>query len=176
VAPRPLPLLPLIANFCSCPGENPPAADGEHLAVTAPTTNTATTAAIAKPKLKVKKELTAAEREVQNQKRQAHRVAEQARKTEAFNAALEEEERLMIIAAGLWPRGHEDAGAARQGQDRRCGRSDLEYLGHIVGSATVDGAPVARDAEGVGDSCSANNKVCFHYHISFVHNILYVML
>jgi hypothetical protein len=35
---------------------------------TAPTTSTATTAAISKPKVKVKKELTAMEREVQNQK------------------------------------------------------------------------------------------------------------
>jgi hypothetical protein len=32
-------------------------------------------------------------REVQNQKQQARRVAERARKTEAFNAALEEEKR-----------------------------------------------------------------------------------
>jgi hypothetical protein len=42
-----------------------------------------------KPKAKVKKEMTAAEREVENQKRQACRVAQRTRKTEAMTAALE---------------------------------------------------------------------------------------
>jgi hypothetical protein len=67
---------------------------------TAPTASTDTTAK-GKPKAKVRKEMTAAEREVQNQKRQARRVAQRTRKAEAMNAALEEErqERLMIMAA-----------------------------------------------------------------------------
>jgi hypothetical protein len=70
-------------------------------APTAPMTSTATTAAIAKPKAKVKKELTTAEREVQNQKRQARQMAEWARKAEALTVALEEEKRecLTIMAA-----------------------------------------------------------------------------
>jgi hypothetical protein len=54
----------------------------------------------------VKKEVTAAEREVQNQKRQARRVVQRARKAKAMTAALEEErpEHLTIMAAGLRPR------------------------------------------------------------------------
>jgi hypothetical protein len=49
----------------------------------------------------VKKELTAAEREVQNRKRLARRVAQWTRKTETMNTSLEEErrERLTIMAA-----------------------------------------------------------------------------
>jgi hypothetical protein len=47
------------------------------------------TTAKAKPKAKVKKEMTAAEREVQNQKWQACRVSQRTRKTEAMTAALE---------------------------------------------------------------------------------------
>jgi alanyl-tRNA synthetase len=70
------------------------------VAATAPTANMDTTAK-ANGKVKVKKELTATEREVQNQKRQARRVAQRTRKAEAMNAALEEErqERLTIMAA-----------------------------------------------------------------------------
>jgi hypothetical protein len=69
------------------------------IAATAPTASTDTTAKD-KAKVKVKKELTTAEREVENQKWQARRVAHQTRKAEAMNAALEEErrERLTIVA------------------------------------------------------------------------------
>jgi hypothetical protein len=83
-----------------------PSADAMDVALTAPAaptapmTSTATTTAIAKPKAKVKKELTTAEREVQNQKRQAPdgRVGKEGR---ALTAALEEEKRecLTIMAA-----------------------------------------------------------------------------
>jgi hypothetical protein len=68
------------------------------VAATVPTASTDTTA---KAKVKVKKELTTAERGVQNQKRQARRVAQRTRKSEAMHVALEEErrERLMIMAA-----------------------------------------------------------------------------
>jgi hypothetical protein len=82
-----------------------PSIDAVDVAVTgtvtdiAPAASTATIIAITKAK--VKKEVTAAEREVQNQKRQARRVAQRARKIEAVTAALEEErrERLTIMAA-----------------------------------------------------------------------------
>jgi hypothetical protein len=49
----------------------------------------------------VKKEVTTAEREVQNKKEQACRVAERERKAHAFTVALEEEkrERLTIMVA-----------------------------------------------------------------------------
>jgi hypothetical protein len=66
-------------------------------APTAPTASTATTAAIAKPKSKVKKEWTAAERELQTQKRQAHRFAKRAKKAEVPAAALEEEKRERFV-------------------------------------------------------------------------------
>jgi HD-GYP domain-containing protein (c-di-GMP phosphodiesterase class II) len=83
-----------------------PSVDAMDVAVTAPaastasTASTTTTAGITKAKAKVKKELTMAEREVQNQKRQARRVAERARKAEAPAAALGEEkrDRLAIMA------------------------------------------------------------------------------
>jgi TctA family transporter len=67
---------------------------------TAPMAITDTTAK-AKPKAKVKKEMTATEREVQNQKWHARRVAQRTRKAEAMAAALEEERRewLTIMAA-----------------------------------------------------------------------------
>jgi hypothetical protein len=70
------------------------------IVATALMANTDTTAK-AKPKVKVKKEMTAAEREVQNQKHQARWLAQCTRKAEAITAALEEErrERLMIMAA-----------------------------------------------------------------------------
>jgi hypothetical protein len=48
------------------------AIDVDLTAPTAPTASTATTADITKLKTRMKKELTAAEREVQNQKRRAH--------------------------------------------------------------------------------------------------------
>jgi hypothetical protein len=56
----------------------------------------------------VKKEWTTTERKVQHQKRQAHRLAERARKAEALAAPLEEEKQ---ERSG----GHEDAGVARRG-------------------------------------------------------------
>jgi hypothetical protein len=62
-----------------------------NIVATAPMSSTTTTANITKPKVKVKKEVTAAERGVQNQKRQARRVSERARKAHAFTTALEEE-------------------------------------------------------------------------------------
>jgi hypothetical protein len=70
------------------------------IAATTPMASTDTTAK-AKPKAKVRKEMTAAEREVQNQKRQACRVAQRTRKAKAMTTALEEEmrERLTIMAA-----------------------------------------------------------------------------
>jgi hypothetical protein len=73
----------------------------EATAPTASTTTTATATAKAKHKAKVKKEMTAEEMEVQNQKRQARRVAQWTRKAKAMTAALEEErqERLTIMAA-----------------------------------------------------------------------------
>jgi ADP-ribosylglycohydrolase len=61
-----------------------------HTTPTAPMASMATTTAITKPNDMVK-EWTAIERKVQNQKRQARQVAEQARKAEALVAALEEE-------------------------------------------------------------------------------------
>jgi hypothetical protein len=65
----------------------------------APTSSAITTADVAKAK--VKKEVTAVERKVQNQKRPARRVAQQAGKGEAVTTALQEErrERLMRMAA-----------------------------------------------------------------------------
>jgi hypothetical protein len=82
-------------------------ADAMDVVVTAPpaptasTANTSTTTTIAKPKAKVKKELTTTEREVKNQKWQARRVAERSRKGEALAATLGEEKRghLTIMAA-----------------------------------------------------------------------------
>jgi hypothetical protein len=62
------------------------AIDVAHIAPTTPTASTTTNAVIAKPEAKVK-EWTAAEREVQNQKRQARRVAERASKAEALATA-----------------------------------------------------------------------------------------
>jgi hypothetical protein len=56
---------------------------------------------MAKPKAKVKKELTMAVRGVQNQKRQACRVAEQARKAEALAAAAELEKHRSISSFSM---------------------------------------------------------------------------
>jgi hypothetical protein len=89
VAQRPLPLPPGSAKFCPRPAETPHLAPMENtaaatdpsfdavdvavtgsIAATAPTASTDTTAKD-KAKVKVKKELTTAEREVENQKRQA---------------------------------------------------------------------------------------------------------
>jgi hypothetical protein len=77
-----------------------PSIDAVDVTATALMASTDTTAK-AKPKAKVKKKMTKAEREVQNQKRQARRVAQQIRKAEAMTAALEEErrERLTLMAA-----------------------------------------------------------------------------
>jgi hypothetical protein len=58
--------------------------DGAPNMPTAPTASTTTTAAFAEPKAKVMKEMIAMGREVQNQKRQAHRVADQERKAKGF--------------------------------------------------------------------------------------------
>jgi hypothetical protein len=71
---------------------------------TAPmTTTTPITGDMAMPKskAKVKKELTAAEREVQNQKRQGHRIVGSARNTEALAAIaeVEKQERLVLLHA-----------------------------------------------------------------------------
>jgi hypothetical protein len=75
-----------------------PSANAIDVAITVPTTPTASTAttAIAKPKANVK-ELTSAERKVQNQKRQARRVAERARKADALVVAQEEEKREAVL-------------------------------------------------------------------------------
>jgi hypothetical protein len=82
------------------PTQKPSAVDGERhrdpsvdavdvdVTATVPTISTSPS-----PRSRWKKEVITTKREVQNQKRQAHRVAERARKTETFNAALEEEKR-----------------------------------------------------------------------------------
>jgi hypothetical protein len=79
------------------------------IVATAMTASTTTTAAVAKskPKVKVKKEATATEREVQNQKRQARRVAQWARKAEAVTAALEEERRERLTIMANWAQAQE---------------------------------------------------------------------
>jgi hypothetical protein len=64
-----------------------------------PTASTATTTAVTKPKVKVKKEMTAAETEFRNQKRQAWRVAQRAIKAGSVTAALEEEKRERMTRA-----------------------------------------------------------------------------
>jgi hypothetical protein len=82
-------------------------ADAMDVVVTAPPAptasmaNTTTTTTIAKPKAKVKKELTTTEREVENQKWQARRVGKRSRKGEALAATLGGEKRghLAIMAA-----------------------------------------------------------------------------
>jgi hypothetical protein len=92
-----------MVNATAAPAATDPSVQAVDVAVTGSVVATAPTASMdttakAKPKVKVKKEMTAAEREVQNQKR---RVAQRTRKAEAMNAALEEErrERLTIMAA-----------------------------------------------------------------------------
>jgi hypothetical protein len=78
-----------------------PSADAIDIAPIAPTTPRTTTAAITKPKTKVKKEWSAAERKVQNQKCQDRRVAERTRKAEATTATEEEKWKCLILIHAL---------------------------------------------------------------------------
>jgi murein DD-endopeptidase MepM/ murein hydrolase activator NlpD len=101
-----------MVNSTASPTDTDPSFKAVDIAVTgsvAATTPTAImdTTAKAKPKVKVKKEMTVAESEVQNQKRQAWRVAQQMRKAEAMNAALEEERRERLTIMDAWAQAQE---------------------------------------------------------------------
>jgi hypothetical protein len=57
------------------------------------------------------------------------------------------------------------------------GKRSRGYHHDRASEDAVRGDPTtSSSSSAVGHTLEANNKVCFYYHISFVHNILYVML